>query len=62
EEFDRDTTLFIDDSLPILRTAREFGMRHLLAVCQPDSKSPPKETEEFEAIEDFADITPVAST
>ena len=58
EKFDRDATLFIDDSLPILRTARQFGMRHLLAVRQPDSQSAPKETGEFEAIEDFADIMP----
>ena len=59
ETFDRETTLFVDDSLPILRTARAFGVRHLLAVRRPDSQSPPKETEEFDAIEDFADIMPV---
>ena len=62
EKFDRDATLFIDDSLPILRTARQFGMRHLLAVRQPDSQSAPKETGEFEAIEDFADIMPKTNT
>jgi len=56
--FDSDTTLFIDDSLPILRTARDFGIRHLLAIRRPDSKSPPREIEEFTAIDGFDEIMP----
>ena len=38
--FDPTRTLFIDDSLPILRSARTFGIAHLLAVRQPDSRQP----------------------
>ena len=59
ELFDRERTLFIDDNLSILRTARGYGIRHLLAVHQPDSRSPPKETEEFEAVRSFDEIMPL---
>ncbi|WP_172150486.1 MULTISPECIES: GMP/IMP nucleotidase [Pseudomonas] len=46
-------SLFIDDSLPILRSARAFGVGHLLAVRQPDSRKGPKDTEEFAAVDDY---------
>lgn len=46
-------SLFIDDSLPILRSARLFGIAQLLAVRQPDSQAGPKDTEEFAAVEDY---------
>lgn len=46
-------SLFIDDSLPILRSARDYGIAHLLAVRQPDSRAGPKDTEEFAAVEDY---------
>ena len=51
--FDPARSLFIDDSLPILRSARRFGVAHLLAVRQPDSRKGPKDTEEFAAVEDY---------
>jgi HAD superfamily hydrolase (TIGR01509 family) len=46
-------SLFIDDSLPILRSAGVFGIGHLLAVRQPDSQAESKDTEEFAAVEDY---------
>jgi putative hydrolase of the HAD superfamily len=58
ERFTPEATLFIDDSLPVLRAARVFGIRHLLAVRQPDSQSPPREVDEFPAIDSFREITP----
>ena len=51
--FDPARSLFIDDTLPILRSARRYGVAHLLAVRQPDSKRGPRDTEEFEAVEDY---------
>lgn len=36
-KFDNDSTLFIDDSLTILNSAKKFGIQHLLAVANPDS-------------------------
>ena len=59
--FNSDTTLFIDDNVTILRTARDFGIRHLLAIRRPDSKSPPREIAEFRAINGFNEIMPVTS-
>ncbi|UAW98897.1 GMP/IMP nucleotidase [Halopseudomonas nanhaiensis] len=55
--FDPQRTLFIDDSLNILRAARDFGVGSLLAVRQPDSRSAPRDTEEFDAVEDYAVLT-----
>ena len=56
DHFHRDTTLFVDDSLPVLRAARDYGIRYLRAVRLPDSKSPPKDTGEFVAIERFDEL------
>ena len=47
-------------SLPVLRSARDFGIGHLLAVRRPDTKSPPREIDEFPSIHDFSEITPSA--
>jgi putative hydrolase of the HAD superfamily len=58
EQFHREATLFIDDSLPVLRTARDFGIRHILAVRKPDSRSPARDTGEFAAIDSFQEIMP----
>ena len=52
-KFDPARSLFIDDTLPILRSAGRYGIGHLLAVREPDSRKGPKDTEEFEAAEDY---------
>ncbi|KMN11676.1 GMP/IMP nucleotidase [Pseudomonas helleri] len=54
--FEPSRSLFIDDTLPILRSARAFGIGHLLAVKQPDSKKGPKDTEEFAAPGDYREL------
>jgi putative hydrolase of the HAD superfamily len=51
--FDPARSLFIDDTLPILRSAGRYGIGYLLAVSEPDSRKGPKDTEEFEAVEDY---------
>jgi putative hydrolase of the HAD superfamily len=58
EPFARDTSLLVDDSLPVLRSAKEYGIAHLLAVRNPDSKLPEKDVGEFAAIHSFKDILP----
>lgn len=45
--FDPKRSLFVDDSLPILRTAQKFGIQHLRAISRPDSQKPQKDIEEF---------------
>lgn len=56
--YDPARTLFVDDSLSVLRSAQTFGIGSLLAVLQPDSRSPRRVTDEFPAIVDFADLLP----
>ena len=58
EPFTKGTALLIDDSLPVLRSARNFGIAHLLAIRIPDSKQPEKDVGEFNAIHSFRDILP----
>lgn len=54
--FDNKSTLFVDDSLPILRSAQTYGIKHLLAVANPDSKQETRIITEFPAITDYRDI------
>ncbi|NOX75814.1 MAG: GMP/IMP nucleotidase [Gammaproteobacteria bacterium] len=58
ELFEREKTLLVDDSLPVLRSAQEYGMGALLCVHQPDTQAPDKDVGEFAAIRSFADIMP----
>lgn len=58
EPFDPARTLFIDDNPAVLESAREFGIRYLLGIKQPDSTRPERELEEFIALDRFAAILP----
>ncbi len=61
EPFDPVRTLFIDDNPEVLESAREFGIRHLLGIKQPDSTRPEKALEEFVVLDRFAAILPQES-
>jgi len=58
EPFDKHRTLFVDDSPGVLKAARDYGFRHLLAVLCPDSKGPLRDAGDFPAIERFAELLP----
>ena len=58
--FEKERTLLIDDSLSVLRSARNHGIQHLLAVYVPDSKDVRRDVAEFDAIESFAQIIPAS--
>ena len=58
ECFDKDSALLIDDSLPVLRSARHYGIAQLLAIKNPDSKGPEKNAGEFNALGSFREIMP----
>ncbi|WP_168013807.1 GMP/IMP nucleotidase [Halomonas salinarum] len=58
EPFDPSRTLFIDDNPAVLESAREFGIRHLLGIKQPDSRRPERDLEEFIALDRFSSILP----
>ncbi|MBT0587864.1 GMP/IMP nucleotidase [Alteromonas oceanisediminis] len=52
-KFDPARTLFVDDSLPILTSAKTFGIAHLLAVANPDSQLPIRTITEYPAVSDY---------
>ena len=56
--FDKDRTILVDDSLAVLRSAEQYGIKHLLAIYKPDTKSPAREILEFPAIHNFLEIMP----
>jgi putative hydrolase of the HAD superfamily len=58
EVFSPARTLLADDSLPVLRSARAFGIGHLVAVRKHDSTKPARLIDEFFAVEDFREIMP----
>jgi 5'-nucleotidase len=58
ESFDKERALLIDDSLPVLRSARHYGIAQLLAVKNPDTRGPEKNVEDFRAIKSFIEIMP----
>lgn len=51
--FDCDKTLFIDDSLDILKSAKQYGIKYLLAVANPDSKKEVVRIKDFPTVTDF---------
>lgn len=58
--FNPGTTLFIDDSEPILKAAGDYGIAHLLTILQPDSRQPPRTATRFPAIHHFDELLPIA--
>jgi HAD superfamily hydrolase (TIGR01509 family) len=58
--FDSARAIFIDDSLPVLRAAREFGIGTVIAVTHPDSELPPRECVEFPSVARVADLVPIS--
>ena len=51
EPFDPRRTLLIEDSFAVLAAAREYGVRHMLAIRRPDSELPPRAIHDFAAID-----------
>ncbi len=56
EGFALDKTLFVDDSIAILDSAKRYGIQHLLAVANPDSKKESRIINNYPAISDFRDL------
>jgi putative hydrolase of the HAD superfamily len=58
-KFDATRTLLFDDSLPVLRSARQYGLAHIMGIVQPDSQVAPLVTDEFMMVHQFADLLPI---
>ncbi len=56
ERFAPQRTLIVDDSLPVLESARDFGIAWQRAVRCPDSGRPPNDTPGFAAVDRIADL------
>lgn len=57
-DFDVETTLFVDDSQPVLKSAREYGVKLLVTVTRPDTSKPLKRGSEFRGVEGVGDLLP----
>ena len=58
QPFDPALTLFVDDSLPVLRSAHAYGIRHLLAILEPDTRQARRRVDEFPAVRGFGELLP----
>jgi putative hydrolase of the HAD superfamily len=56
EPFRLGTTLLVDDNEAVLRSAQEYGIRHLVAVLRPDTTRPAKVIQGFPAMQSFRDL------
>jgi len=54
--FDPATTLFVDDSQPVLESAHEYGIEMLVTVNQPDSTRPVRDDSKFRGVTRVADF------
>ncbi len=55
--YEPEATLLVEDSLSVLRSARSFGIGHLLAITHPDSRQSGRVVEEYDAVPGFEKIS-----
>ena len=58
EPFEPAQTLLVDDSIAVLRSARTYGIRHLLAVSKPDTRQRSRQVRDFAAVASFEEVMP----
>ena len=56
--FDARTTLFVDDSEPVLQSAADYGVGMLLRVTRPDTSAPTARGSSFHGVEGVRDMLP----
>jgi len=54
--FDPETTLFVDDSQPVLASAEEYGVGMLVTVTRPDTSEPVKRGSKFRGVEGVGEM------
>lgn len=54
----RESALFVDDNLSVLRAAQIFGIGQIFAVAQPDSTLPVRHVAEFPAVNAVRELLP----
>jgi len=57
--FDRQRSILVDDSLPVLQAGKDYGVGHLWSILHPDSTLPKRnDTNPFPAIDEFLAVMP----
>ncbi|MEJ2128227.1 MAG: GMP/IMP nucleotidase [Woeseiaceae bacterium] len=56
EGFDPETTVFVDDTVPVLRSAEKYGIQHPIVVTRPDTSEPPRKNGEYLGIDGVRDL------
>lgn len=59
--FNPERTVFIDDGEPILDSAAQYGIRHVLGVENPDSTQPAKVFIRHRSFDNYARLRPIIS-
>lgn len=54
--FDKNKTLFIDDTEAILHTAKDFGIKYILLKSRANSRQKPVKSNNFDHIKDFDEL------
>jgi putative hydrolase of the HAD superfamily len=54
--FEKDKTLFIDDTVEVLKTAKRFGIKYILHKANASSKSKTEITSEFPVVNDYGEL------
>ncbi len=55
-DFDKERTMFADDTVKVLRAAGNYGIKHLVHVARPSSKLPVSYSDEFHSIAGFNEL------
>ena len=58
EPFDPSRSLFIDDTPRVLRSAKDFGIAHMVCITSPNSEKALKSSEEFLGVAHFDSLMP----
>ena len=54
--FHRENTLFVDDTLAVLRTAKQYDIRYIVYKAKGNSKVPPGQSPDFATVMDFNEL------
>ena len=54
--FDKEHSVFIDDTEDVLKSARDYGIKYLIFKSSANSKAEPKTSDEFITIHDFREL------
>ncbi len=60
--YDKDTTIFADDTEKVLNSARSYGIRHLIHIAKPSSTQPLSFSNLYPSIANFKELIPRESS